>query len=217
MTDLLDRLARPAVTGLSARMVGGTAELTPAQLPDLYAGEPLVILARSDKRAGRLEITGRIGDKPWSKSIDLAKAVDGAGIARLWARRKVDETEIASQLGTLDGEQAEARIARLGLGFGLVTSETSLVAVDRTPSRPKGARLTEEELPLNLPKGWKFAALFNGAGDLAPAADPSTGQSAAALELPQTATDSAALMQGGLLLLLLGVTGLLALRRRRPA
>ena len=127
---------------------------------------------------------GRIGDKPWSKSIDLAQAADGAGIARLWARRKVDETEIASQLGTLDGEQAEARIARLGLGFGLVTSETSLVAVDRTPSRPRGARLTEEELPLNLPKGWNFAVLFNGAGDLAPAADPSTGQSAAALDLP---------------------------------
>jgi Ca-activated chloride channel family protein len=217
MADLLDRLARPAVTGLSARIAGGTAELTPAQLPDLYAGEPLVILARSDKRAGRLEISGRVGDKPWSRSIDLAGAVDGKGIARLWARRKVDETEIASQLGTLDGEQAEARIARLGLGFGLVTTETSLVAVDRTPSRPRGARLTEEELPLNLPKGWSFEALFNGAGDLAPAADPRTGQNAAALDLPQTATDSAALIRSGLWLILLGLAGLLATRRRRPA
>jgi Ca-activated chloride channel family protein len=217
MADLLDRLARPAVTGLSARIAGGKAELTPAQLPDLYAGEPLVILARADTLAGTLEIRGRVGDKPWSRSIDLARAAGGTGIARLWARRKVDETEIASQLGTLDGEQAEARIARLGLGFGLVTGETSLVAVDRTPSRPKGARLTEEELPLNLPKGWSFAALFEGAGDLAPAADPSAGRSAAALDLPQTATDSAMLIRSGLCLLLLGLTGLLASRRRRPA
>jgi Ca-activated chloride channel family protein len=217
MTDLLDRLARPAVTGLTARMVGGTAELTPALLPDLYAGEPLVVLARTDRLRGRIEIGGMVGDQPWSRSIELARAVDGAGIARLWARRKVDETEIASQLGTLDGEAAEARIARLGLGFGLVTSETSLVAVDRTPSRPKGARLTEEELPLNLPKGWNFAALFNGAGDLVPATDPRAGQSAAALGLPQTATDSAALMLSGLCLLLLGLAGLLATRRRRPA
>lgn len=216
MTDLLDRLARPAVTGLAARMVGGTAELTPALLPDLYAGEPLVLLARTDRLRGRLEIVGRVGDEPWSRSIDLERAVDGAGIARLWARRKVGETEIAAQLGTLDGEQAEERIARLGLGFGLVTSETSLVAVDRTPARPKGARLTEEELPLNLPKGWNFAALFNGPGDLAPA-DPRAAQSAAALDLPQTATDSAALLRSGLCLLLLGLAGLLATRRRRPA
>ncbi|HEX6377049.1 MAG TPA: marine proteobacterial sortase target protein [Allosphingosinicella sp.] len=216
MTDLLDRLARPAVTGLAARISGGTAELTPAQLPDLYAGEPLVLLARADRLEGRLEISGTIGDKRWSRSVDLAQAVEGPGVAKLWARRKVDETELASQLGTLDEEQAEDRIARLGLGFGLVTRETSLVAVDRTPSRPQGARLTEEELPLNLPKGWDFAALFDGAGDRAPV-DPRTGQTADAMALPQTATDAAALMQGGLWLLLLGLAGLAALRRRRPA
>ncbi|MEA3054170.1 MAG: Ca-activated chloride channel [Sphingomonadales bacterium] len=214
MTDLLDRLARPAVTGLSARVEGGSAELTPAQLPDLYAGEPLVILARADRLEGRLEVSGTIGDKPWSKSVDLASAIEGPGVGKLWARRKVDETELAAQLGTLDDEQAEARIAQLGLGFGLVTRETSLVAVDRTPSRPKGARLTEEELPLNLPKGWDFASLFDGSGDLAPV-DPSTGQTAEAMALPQTATDSAALMQGGLWLALLGLAGLLAVRRRR--
>ena len=216
MTDLLDRLARPAVTGLSARVDGGDAELAPAQLPDLYAGEPLVVLARADRLEGRLEISGTIGGKPWAKSVDLAQAVEGPGVAKLWARRKVDETELAAQLGTLDEEQAEDRIARFGLGFGLVTRETSLVAVDRTPSRPKGARLTEEELPLNLPKGWNFEVLFNGAGDLAPA-DPSIGQTAEAMELPQTATDAAALIRGGLWLVLLGLAGLLATRRRRAA
>jgi Ca-activated chloride channel family protein len=216
MTGLLDRLARPAVTGLAARIGGAPAELSPSQLPDLYAGEPLVLLARADRLAGSLEITGTIGDKPWSRSIDLASAVEGPGVAKLWARRKVDETELAVQLGTLEDEQATDRIARLGLGFGLVTRETSLVAVDRTPSRPKGARLTEEELPLNLPKGWDFATLFDGAGDLAPA-DPSAGQTAEAMALPQTATDSAALIQGGLVILLIGLGGLLATKRRKPA
>lgn len=216
MADLLDRLARPAVTGLSARIDGVSAELSPSQLPDLYAGEPLVVLARSDKLQGRLEIEGMIGERPWSKSIDLVSSVEGPGVAKLWARRKVDETEIASQLGTIEEEQAEDRIARLGLGFGLVTRETSLVAVDRTPSRPRGARLTEEELPLNLPKGWDFAALFNGSGDLAPAGAAS-GQTADVMQLPQTATDSAALLQGGLWLVLIGFAGLLASKRRRPA
>ncbi|MFL6845321.1 MAG: LPXTG cell wall anchor domain-containing protein [Allosphingosinicella sp.] len=215
MADLLDRLARPAVTGLTARIEGAPAELTPAQLPDLYAGEPLVLLARADRLQGRLEVSGMIGDKPWSQSVDLASATEGPGVAKLWARRRIDEIELAVQLETVGTDEAEEKIARLGLGFGLVTRETSLVAVDRTPSRPKGARLTEEELPLNLPKGWDFDTLFNGAGDHA--ADASSGKTAGAMDLPQTATDSAALMESGLALALLGLAGLLALRRRRPA
>ena len=40
MTELLDRLTRPAVTDLEVRIAGANAEITPQQLPDLYAGEP---------------------------------------------------------------------------------------------------------------------------------------------------------------------------------
>jgi Ca-activated chloride channel homolog len=35
-----------------------------------------------------------------------------------------------------------------------VTRLTSLVAVDQTPSRPAGARLSRADVPLNLPAGW---------------------------------------------------------------
>ena len=43
-----------------------------------------------------------------------------------------------------------------------MTRLTSLVAVDQTPSRPDGARLTRAELPLNLPAGWDFDKVFGG-------------------------------------------------------
>ena len=36
MTDLLDRLTRPAVTDLQVRIEGSDAEITPRELPDLY-------------------------------------------------------------------------------------------------------------------------------------------------------------------------------------
>ena len=118
----------------------------------------------------------------------------------------------------MEAEAASDAIAGLGLEFGLVSRETSLVAVDRTPSRPRGARLTEEELPLNLPHGWDFDALFGG--------DVPGGQGAReAGRADQAGARTAAdrhgcrpsLMRNGALLLLLALAGLAALRRRKSA
>ena len=41
-----------------------------------------------------------------------------------------------------------------------MTRLTSLVAVDKTPSRPDGETLKLAELPLNLPAGWDFEKVF---------------------------------------------------------
>jgi Ca-activated chloride channel homolog len=217
MTELLDRLTRPAVTDLEVRVVGASAEITPNQMPDLYAGEPLVVLARGPSLSGTLEVTGRIGGRPWRQSVPLAEAVEGPGVARLWARRRIAEVEVADTLGTVDENEAADTIARLGLEFSLVTRETSLVAVDRTPARPRGSRLTEQELPLNLPHGWDFDHLFGSDPLDATGGGVSPEDQAEMLELPQTGTDAATMMRNGALLLLLALAALAALRRRKPA
>ena len=217
MTDLLDRLARPVVTDLEARIAGSDIAITPALLPDLYAGEPLVLLARGAALAGTLEISGRIGGAEWRRSVPLVEAAEGPGVARMWARRRIDEIETAATLGTLDRDRAADLIARIGLEFGLVSRETSLVAVDRTPSRPPGARLTREALPLNLPHGWDFDILFHGNPNRGPGRDVVPADELALLELPETGTEAARLMQGGAMLLLIALAGLALSRRRKAA
>lgn len=215
MAELLDRLTRPAVTDIEARILGSAAELTPVQLPDLYAGEPLLLLARGSDLSGTLEVSGRIGGAEWRQSVPLAEAVAGPGVARMWARRRIGEIEVADILDTMTDEAAADAIARLGLDFSLVSRETSLVAIDRTPARPNGARLTEEELPLNLPHGWDFDALFGGEAQ-AGARDGRPADPAEAVALPETGTDAASLLRGGALLMLIALAGLAALRRRKP-
>ena len=59
-------------------------------------------------------------------------------------------------------DEADKRILALALEHHLVTRLTSLVAVDKTPSRPDGARLTRADIPLNLPAGWEFDKVFGG-------------------------------------------------------
>jgi Ca-activated chloride channel family protein len=93
-------------------------------------------------------------------TVPLAHAAEGKGLSKLWARRKIDDAELARTLRRLKPEEADFLILALALDHHLVTRLTSLVAVDRTPSRREGARLTRADLPLNLPAGWDFEKVF---------------------------------------------------------
>jgi Ca-activated chloride channel family protein len=160
MRDLFGKLANPVVTGLTATFSDAKADSTPAVIPDIYRGEPLVLAARLDQFKGSVEITGRIGDRPWQVTLPLGNAAEGKGLSKLWARRKIDDAEIARTMRQATPEDADKAILTLALEHQLVTRLTSLVAVDQTPSRPAGEPLKVSELPLNLPDGWDFAKVF---------------------------------------------------------
>src|SRR5216683_5746199 len=160
MRDLFAKLENPVVTGLNAKFSNARADMTPAAMPDLYRGEPLVLAAQLDQLKGSVEIKGRIGDRPWVVTLPLANAAEGKGLSKLWARRKIDDAEIARTLRTATPSEADKTILALALEHQLVSRLTSLVAVDKTPSRPEGEALKLRELPLNLPAGWDFAKVF---------------------------------------------------------
>ncbi len=221
MRTLFDKLESPVATNLVARFEGAGSDAAPAVLPDLYRGEPVTLAARVDDLDGVVTIGGFIDGRPWETRLRLRDAEAGKGVSKLWARRKITDAEVARTLAQITEDEADARVLKLGLDHGLVTSQTSLVAVDKTPARPASAPLLRSDLPLNLPAGWDFDALFNrkastGTGD-APA-DPE--QQIAQLDLPQTATDAPMLILAGLglmaLALALGAGGW-ALGRRRTA
>ena len=214
MNALLDRLTAPVVRDLKVSIDGAPLDLTPRSLPDLYAGEPLVLLGKGRTLSGTLTVSGRIGDKPWSRTVDLAQAADIPAVAKLWANRRIADIEAARWADEMESDAADEAIARLGLDYGIVTGQTSLVAVDETPARPESARLTREELPLLLPAGWDFDTLFGGAAAAGRGGNIQPAEAAEAMDLPQTATGYAAPITQGLALLLLGLTGL-ALQRRK--
>jgi Ca-activated chloride channel family protein len=160
MRGLFAKLENPAVTGLTAKFSDAAADVTPAAIPDLYRDEPLVLAAKLDQLKGSVEIRGRIGDRPWIVTLPVANAAEGKGLSKLWARRKIDDAEIARTMQTVTAADADKTILALALEHQLVSRLTSLVAVDKTPSRPEGEPLKLSELPLNLPAGWDFAKVF---------------------------------------------------------
>src|SRR5207245_2554360 len=82
--------------------------------------------------------------------LPLANAAEGKGLSKLWARRKIADAEVARTTRQASPEDADKTILALALEHQLVTRLTSLVAVDKTPSRPEGAPLKVSELPINL-------------------------------------------------------------------
>jgi Ca-activated chloride channel family protein len=229
MRDLFSKLENPAVTGLAVKFSDAKADIAPAVLPDLYRDEPLVLAAKLDKLSGSVEIKGRIGDRPWSVTLPLAKAAEGNGLSKLWARRKIGDAEVARTTQQVTPEEADKTILTLALQHQLVTRLTSLVAVDQTPSRPEGTPLKLTDLPLNLPAGWDFAKVFGDRPQLpAPPkerrADARDMQSVAkrpqpavmpdTVKLPKTATDAELRMIAGAILLTLSLLLSLCNRRR---
>ncbi|WOH66707.1 marine proteobacterial sortase target protein [Bradyrhizobium sp. BWA-3-5] len=233
MRGLFAKLENPAVTNLAVKFSDASADMTPAALPDVYRDEPLVLAARLDKLAGSVEIKGRIADRPWTVTLPLANAAEGKGLSKLWARRKIADAEVARTTRQATPEDADKTILTLALEHQLVTRLTSLVAVDKTPSRPSGEPLKLSELPINLPAGWDFEKLF-GERPGVPAtpterradteeaqvqvaalkrAQPVPTQAPNTVALPKTATDAELKMIAGVILLTFSLILLVFTRR----
>jgi Ca-activated chloride channel family protein len=147
------------------------ADVTPKVPPDLYAGDPLTIAAKVASLSGTVTVSGDIGNQPWTVTLPVDKAADGLGISKYWARARISDAEVGTLLGSISRAEADRRILDLALEHHLLTRVTSLVAVDKTPSRPAGTPLTRADVPLNLPAGWDFDKVF---GEKLPGAGPPT-------------------------------------------
>ena len=222
MKDLFGKIGNPVITDIHAQIFGSTAKISPEQLPDLYRGEPVMLMADSGSLSGVLKITGMIGDQPWEVKLPLVDAAQGKGISKLWARRKIAELEVASTLGQITQADADKSVLKTALDHQIVSSLTSLVAVDHSPKRPAGYVLTRADVPLNLPSGWVWEAVF---GNDVPAQNvPHTDQKAEAefiqlakfdpakppapatqVNLPQGATDAELMAIIGFILAMLAM------------
>jgi Ca-activated chloride channel family protein len=184
MGELFAKLESPVLKGLAVRWPEGTrVEAWPARLPDLYAGEPVVIAAALDQLHGEARLSGERDGRPWEAHIALARNTPAGGMGSLWAREKVSALMASLREGAPQDE-VRTRVIELASAHRLVTRYTSFVAVDKTPARPSDEMLKSAALPTLLPEGWEYDKVFG--------------------ELPQGSTGSRLALALGLGALLLG-------------
>ncbi|MEM9454290.1 MAG: TonB-dependent receptor [Myxococcota bacterium] len=130
---LMHDIDRPALTKLTfPRLSPLRMEHYPAQIPDLFVSQPVVVMGRYHGEVGPTAILhAHGGHRSLRIQMDVHR-VEGANalLSTLWARAKVEELD-ARQWHAYDPQVAE-QITELGLEHRLVTEYTSFVAVDRT-------------------------------------------------------------------------------------
>jgi Ca-activated chloride channel family protein len=232
MGDLLEKLERPALAGVTAAWPGGlesAVEAYPAPIPDLYAGEPVSFSAKLEgvplaRLSGELVVRGRRGAEAWERRLALGAVEPAPGIAAIWARAKIDRIE-DGRYRRVDPAEVRKQALAVALQHRLVSRYSSLVAVDEEAVRPPEARLEAREIERNLPAGWSWEHVFGPdqarmrTRSLSPALmHKIKGQPGGQpLGLPQTATPAGLQALVGLGLVSLGLLLLLWFRRTRRA
>lgn len=159
MSALLQKLTSPVLTDIELHWPSNAAvEYAPAQVRDLYLGEPVVVVARVQGEVkGMLAITGH-SSGVWMRQIPLHDVQGREGVATLWARNRIEDLLDARASG-VSPDEIRSQVLPIALRYQLVTDYTSLVAVDHTPARPASEGLDSQRVPNTLPQGsaWPVA------------------------------------------------------------
>lgn len=144
MSELVLQLESPVIHDLELDWPV-PAEVHPERIPDLYVGQPLMVFARTERLAGDLVLRGTSNGRHFERIVALESFQPAAGVASQWARHRI---AVLEQL-LAEPEQAESARSELldtALAYRLLSSQTSLVAVDRSPARSREAALMRQRL-----------------------------------------------------------------------
>jgi Ca-activated chloride channel family protein len=136
-------------------------DVQPARLPDLFAGQPLVVSGIYDSPGrGTVTVRGKLGRHDFERRVRVRlpeRAQDHEEVAVLWARKRI--AGLTSRM--LGGEQAELvrQVTDLALRFRLVSSYTSFVAVDNQVVNERGETMLVAQ-PVPMPEGVSHEGVF---------------------------------------------------------
>lgn len=191
MGSVLSRIDAPALTNLRiVRSPVRLVESAPAELPDLFFGEELVIFTRyRGHGTGELTIEGSRGGRRHTFSAEVRfpeHETGNAYVAPLWASRRIGE--LSRQI-RLEGSSTTLvnEIRDLALRFGIITEYTSYLVLEPEARHAMGpARLEELAVAAAAPSAQSGERSFR---DAKQNADLSQAKSLAAANEAQRGSD----------------------------
>jgi len=160
MTALFAKLERVALSDVVVDWPEAV-ELYPNEIPDVYAGEPLVLAASFPAAPDKPLIAtayGLAAGAPWKQTVGGSPS-ELPGISTLWARRKIEHL-IDSRVAGVDEALIRKLVIKTALEYHLVSPYTSLVAVDKTPALSASAALQRKNIDNTMPAGAQWQAAF---------------------------------------------------------
>ncbi|MBK9754448.1 MAG: AgmX/PglI C-terminal domain-containing protein [Nannocystis sp.] len=143
------------------------ADVVPNALPDLFAGQPVVVYGRfvGAPTTGQATLKARLGGAPITMplKLDLRAGQEHSGLASMWARQQVDALLGYPNLKHNGGDTSIIeQVTKLAISHRVMTEYTSFVAVERRPEKQPDGSLKTVEVPLELPQGVENSAYGEG-------------------------------------------------------
>jgi Ca-activated chloride channel family protein len=180
MRHIHHRIGTPLVTDLAVRSAGLEVDersLTPARLPDLFAGAPVVISGRYTGD-GAVRVEGRLADQTaWQTTVSAVPS-ENDSLPASWARARIRDLEDSYVIRSGGQAELEREIVEVSLRFHVLSRFTAFVAVDPRVVNESG-RQHHVSQPAERPHGWAGGVAPAGFG-AAPGMAPAPGGFAAA-------------------------------------
>ena len=143
----------------------------PSRIPDLYVGQPLVIVGQYDGWGHEtIEITGTIAGGRWNQRITVDFPADQETndvVATIWARRKIHELSrsMYSPSGYQEHNQGIVdEITDVALDYQIMCEYTAFVAVTEEVRNVDGEMITIE-VPVEMPEGVSYEGVFGSVSE----------------------------------------------------
>ncbi|MCL1068170.1 marine proteobacterial sortase target protein [Shewanella olleyana] len=155
ISQLLAKIEKPVSTDIKITYQDGTLpDYWPAQIPDLYQDEPLLVSFKAPAYNQQdLVVSGYTQGQYWQHTINRQTPKKAAGLDLIWANAQINAIEATQTRANL--QRIKSQVEALGMKYHLVTSQTSLVAVDKTPVNPMADFNRNMQVKKHLPAGWK--------------------------------------------------------------
>ena len=157
------RLLSPALTDVRVDWRGLSATQAPSVVPPVFAGSRLVLYAfLGGLRPAIVRLTAKTasGELAFDVPVDPGMTQGGRAVATLAARARIRELEEAPEWALARGSRQPRKenmvskeIIRLSTTYGLISRETSFVAIERREA-PVLGEVKLRRIPIALTDGW---------------------------------------------------------------
>jgi Ca-activated chloride channel family protein len=161
------RLLSQALTNVRVEWAAVKATQAPSVVPPVFTGGRLIVygLDAASPAAGasmvRLSATTGSGPVHFDVPVDFSRAVEGRTVSTLAARARIRELEESPEWAMARGSRQHDRkagaisreIIALSLKYGLISRETSFVAIERRET-PVHGDIQLRRIPIALTDGW---------------------------------------------------------------
>ena len=148
-------------------------DIYPSRIPDLYAGEPLVIVGQYDGSGTEtIRLSGAVAGQRWGQELRVtlpSREEENDVIATLWARKKIHDLtrDMYDSYGYLSNDQDIIdEITDTALDYQIMSEYTAFVAVsEEVRTDPDSGEPITVQVPVNMPDGVSYDGIFGTAGE----------------------------------------------------